>query len=240
MNNRFVDVHHHLSYGLDDGAQTFEEMQQMMMLAVMEGVGHIVCTTHATPGRRPFDGHRYMRHLHMGQRWCDAEGLPLRLHPGCEILYTPAAAEWLEDGRIPALGNARTALVEFTPDVTFHGMCEAAEKLGNSGYRMVLAHVERYHPLRKIEHVQSLREDYGVSIQMNTATVTMKNGFFTQMWVRRMLDEGYVDLVASDAHNLVTRPCRMQRCYGMLSMRYGQAYAQALCVDNPMKLIGVE
>ena len=34
----FVDIHHHLIYGVDDGAQTWEDTQKMILRAVDEGI----------------------------------------------------------------------------------------------------------------------------------------------------------------------------------------------------------
>jgi len=99
--------------------------------------------------------------------------------------------------------------------------------------------VERYKILRKMEYVKDLREEYGVYMQMDTDTVTMKNGFFTQRWVRRMLDEGCIDVVATDAHDLIRRVCRMQHCYDLLRTNYGQEYAETLCIHNPKALLEI-
>lgn len=233
----FVDVHHHLNFGLDDGAQTFEEMQKMMLLAVAEGIGHIVCTTHVVPGRMPFDEEIYQHHLQRGQQWCKDEKLSLTLHPGCEIMYTNSTESWLEAGKMPTLANSRTVLVEFMPDVSFRRLCEAARRLGNLGYRVIIAHVERYEILRKVALVHILRDEYGAYMQMNTDTVTMKNGFFTRRWVRRVLDGGCIDVIATDAHNMADRRCRMQHCFDLLCKDYGQEYAEALCIHNPMALL---
>ena len=41
----FVDIHHHLIYGLDDGAQTWEQTQQMLTQAGENGIRRIIAGT---------------------------------------------------------------------------------------------------------------------------------------------------------------------------------------------------
>ena len=46
-----IDMHHHLIYGIDDGARSFESTVKMLREAVANDVEAIVTTPHITPGQ---------------------------------------------------------------------------------------------------------------------------------------------------------------------------------------------
>lgn len=237
--SNFVDLHHHLIYGVDDGAQTLEDMQKMILRAAQEGVQELVCTSHANPGHRPFPMAEYLDHMAEAEAFIQQRGLDLRLHRGCEILYNESSARLVREGRIPPLAGSDVVLVEFTPDMTCRQMAEAAASFGMAGYGVIFAHVERYDALRSLKNVRTLREECGVYMQMNANTVISKKGFFTERWVRHMLGEGYIDCVATDAHNLSSRTCNMRLCYEMLEGRYGKELADELCGGFQRRLLEI-
>ena len=227
--SNFVDIHQHLAYGVDDGAKSLEDMQKMILRAAEEGVTDIVCTTHATPGVEPFPMEKYQAHLEDGRAFIQAEGLGIRLHSGCEVLYTDASARLVREGQFPTLAGSDLVLVEFSPDASFRRLCDAASSFGMAGYGVLFAHVERYDALRSLKNLRKLRAEFGVYTQMNTNTVMTKKGFFTERWVRHALVEGLIDCVATDAHNLSSRPCKMSKCHEMLAEKYGVDFADELC-----------
>ena len=52
---RIVDTHCHVLAEVDDGAQSIEEMRQMLQMAYDEGIRYIIATPHHHPrrGRKP-------------------------------------------------------------------------------------------------------------------------------------------------------------------------------------------
>ncbi len=237
--SNFVDLHHHLIYGVDDGARSLEDMQQMILRASAQGITNLVCTTHATPGHQPFPTDKYLAHLEEGRAFIAEQGLNMTLHTGCEVLYTESSARLLREGYFPTLAGSDTVLVEFTPDMTFNQLAEAATSFGTAGFNVLFAHVERYDALRNLKNVSKLRDEFGVSMQMNCNTVIAKKGFFTERWVRHMLEDGYIDCVATDSHNLSSRRCKMKLCHEMLSSRYGADLADELCGGFQRRLLEI-
>ena len=230
MIHGFTDIHHHVIYGVDDGAQTRKDSMKMLETAWKQKTRIIVATPHVTPGVSPIPVEKYEERLaELRQCCCDARiGVELKL--GAEILYTDMTCGYLREGCVPTLAGTDYVLVEFMPGVRYDALKSALAGILRAGYLPVVAHVERYACLftaarRALALKQELKE---VLFQMNASTVLGGRGFFGDLHTRRMLDEGLIDIVASDAHNMRERPTRMREAYIALKERFDVEYAASL------------
>lgn len=225
----FTDIHHHLIYGLDDGPRRMEETCAMLQRAAAQGITHIVATPHVTPGVQKFDRDAFLARLNEARQYCASQHLPLTLHPGAELLYTPLTARLLREGRVPTLGDTPYALVEFSPDVRFDVLEAAVGELLHGGFLPVLAHMERYDCLtRRVKRAIRLKQSCEVYYQVNCSTILGRRGFWANRCVDLLLREQLVDFVATDAHNTETRPARMRSAFDALREKVGPEYAAAL------------
>ena len=78
----FSDIHSHFVYGVDDGAQTRTVMEQMLDMANAEGLTDLVSTPHVTPGLKPLNTERYLRHFEEARAYCRQMDYPIRLYTG--------------------------------------------------------------------------------------------------------------------------------------------------------------
>ena len=225
----FVDIHHHVIYGVDDGARTEADMQAMLKKAYDDGIRAIVTTPHVTPGVHRFDWERFDRHFEKAQHFCASEGMKLQLYRGCEILYTEATCDFLQEERIPTLAGTENVLVEFSPDTAFKVIDRAVDAILCSGYTPVIAHMERYMCLvRKPGLVKKLKDNYRLKLQVNCGTVINSKGFFLDRFVRNVFENEYVDAIGTDAHNVSSRPVQMKAAYAQLVKKWGEDYANRL------------
>ena len=85
----------------------------------------------------------------------------------------------------------------------------------------ILAHTERYTALvRHPKAALALREELGLAFQVNCNTIIAPKGFWQQRFIKTLLKEGALDMVATDAHNVTTRPVRMKEAIAALA-RFG-------------------
>lgn len=229
----FTEIHSHFVYGMDDGAQTREEMYAMLDSAHENGVTCLYATPHVVPGIKEFHQDTFRAHLDEARSYCDRCYYGMTLYSGAEILYTPQLAWYAENHQLPVLERTKAVLLEFSPRIAYRDLISAIDMLAGNGYSVILAHAERYACLRKPGAVKKLRTRYDVRIQMNANTVVHHLSFPDGLLLRRWLSHQTVDFIASDAHNTSSRPFRTREAYSRLAALYGAEYADFLTKTNP-------
>lgn len=224
---KFSDIHSHFVYGMDDGAQTAQDMEAMLDAAVADGVGYLIATPHMTPGVHPFNEERFWRHLSEARAYCKTRGYSLNLYAGAEVLYTPALEHYMSNHALPTLADSQNVLLEFAPAIPFLEITDAVDLLERNGYVPILAHVERYKALSGL-NIYRLKEQHSVFYQVNCSAVIDGEGLFKDMQMRRWFRDELIDHVASDSHNCQVRKTRMKNAYIILSKRFGVEYARRL------------
>lgn len=207
MPQRYIDLHHHILYGLDrDGPRTADETDNMLCKAAADNIGIIVATPHVAPGIRPFETVLFHARLHEANARCQVLGLDLSILPGAEIFYTPYTCDHLLAGRVPTLAGTEYVLVEFAPNETLSVIREAVTSLNRCGYSVILAHAERCICLaRRPGLLSALRKEHRLFIQINAGTLLRKTSFRTGRFLRYAFQHSLVDAISTDAHNISTR-----------------------------------
>lgn len=226
----FTDIHHHILCGMDDGARSPDEMRDMLRRAAQDGIARIVATPHVTPGLAYFDRERYDRTLKDAQAYCRAEGIPVALYAGAEILYTDQTCRFLAEGRVPTLAGTEYVLVEFSPDIRCDRLYGALAQLLRAGFLPVIAHAERYrcltrHPARAVE----LRRALDVCFQVNCSSILRPGDFFARRFIEKLLEWDMLDAIATDAHRADgPRTIHMREAWLKIEKKFGEIRANGL------------
>ena len=234
---KMIDIHTHVVFGVDDGSRSLEMSQEMLRQAAAGGVRGICCTSHARPGHRPFPAREYLERLETLRQFVLGEGLDIQLFHGCEIMYTSEAVRAVREGNVPSLAGKDTVLMEFMPDTPWGMVQHGVREMSNAGFRVLVAHVERYECLREVfSWLEELRE-LGCLLQMNADTVLRSRGMMGDRWARKALKAGLIDVVASDMHNLTNRKSCLPEARQALKRNYGEETARRLTEDNPQRIL---
>lgn len=229
MKQELTDIHQHLLWGIDDGADSREIMYSMLREAQRQGIKTIVATSHARPGLQPFDMGLYTERLTEAQCFCKTEDLGICVLPGAEIAWTHQTPLALRQGRIPTMGGTDYVLLELWRNISWQAAQDAVKQLTRAGYCPVLAHSERYLAfIRSPKKTLQFRNETGALLQLNADTVLSPRNYWERRFTEYLLKEGAVDAIASDAHDCINRPVNMEAAYQWLTIHTDAAYAKEL------------
>lgn len=233
-----IDMHTHILPGIDDGVDSEDEAVDFARMAYEDGTRAIVATPHCKEGffvnQRPavLDGVEALRAR------LAKEGLELELHPGAEVHLCTDLVARVRDGRAPTIAdNGRTLLLELSLRNYPVELENLIFELRLAGIEVLLAHPERIRyfqddPARYEELVR-----LGAWGQINSGSITGQFGQKTQDYALRLLAEGLVHVVASDAHNCRGRHPRMSEALEQVEAICGAVRCRAMVDEAPRALI---
>ena len=233
-----IDIHCHILPRLDDGASSMEEALEMARMAVDSGVTDLAATPHF-PGTEEMLAER----RRITARWqalsdaiAQAE-IPLRLHPGAEILCTPETPRLAAKGLLPTLSGTRYLLTEFPFGTSFFHMDEMLRGITDAGLIPVVAHPERYDAIRQEPFRVERWFRRGYVLQMNKGSILGAFGSRVEQTADLLLDAGLVHIIASDAHSARRRTPHMGQMQAWMRHHLHPDYARILLTENPRRLL---
>ncbi len=201
-----IDLHCHLLPGVDDGAADLGTALAMARIAVDDGIKVIACTPHIYPGMYDNDGPAIRRAVAELQTRLEEADIPLRLTLGADAHIAPDLVAGLRAGRVPTLHDSRYFLLEPPHHVAPPRLADTVFDLLAAGYVPVITHPERLSWIE--DHYETFVElaRKGAWLQVTAGSLTGRFGKAARYWAERLLDEGWVHILATDAHGVDRRP----------------------------------
>lgn len=232
-----IDLHCHLLPGIDDGAPDVETALEMARIAVADGVTTTACTPHIYPGLYDNAGPDIRRRVTDLQQILDDAGIPLRLVAGCDAHLTPTMVAELRSGHILTLADSRYFLFEPPHHVAPPRLEESVQATIEAGYLPIITHPERLSWIESHYEIMKRLVAGGAWMQITAGAVTGRFGHRPQYWAERMLDEGLVHVLATDAHNLRNRKPLLADAVQAVAVRLGDAAAMDMVLTRPRMVL---
>ncbi|HEX3941390.1 MAG TPA: CpsB/CapC family capsule biosynthesis tyrosine phosphatase [Acidobacteriaceae bacterium] len=224
------DIHHHLLFDLDDGPSDIDVSVAMAEMSIENGVTHIACTPHSSERYR-FDPELTRERLGRIQ---ERVGDRITLGLGCDfhLMYENIEAAVLHPKNFSINGKGYL-LVEFPNYSISHNITDTFFRLGLAGLTSIITHPERNpvivrQPERLAEWLRA-----GCYVQVTAASLSGRFGKIAQRVAYELLDRNWVHFLATDAHDVQSRPPQLREAYDLVADKYGRETAERLCVENP-------
>ena len=234
-----IDIHCHCLPGLDDGPADLAGALALCRRFVAEGVGTVVATPHEL-GRyegsnAPADVRRAVAFL---REQLTAAGIALEVLPGAEVRVAENLPALLEADEVMTLADGRQWILLEMPEGAFLDLGPILGRLAAAGVHAVLSHPERQAwNDAAIGRMLRWRRSLGLLVQVTAGSLLGAFGPRAQSLGWRWLENGLVDVIASDAHDCAHRPPLLAAAWEAVCGRAGEAVARRTLCAVPARLI---
>lgn len=199
-----VDMHSHLLPGLDDGAATLNDSIQLLLELERLGFRKLCMTPHIMGDFYKNTSEMIWEKLALLQAEAKNRGIGVELTCAAEYFLDEWFLDKLADGRqlLTFGGDRKFVLLEtsyMNEPALLHEVIFAVHA---AGYKVVLAHPERYtYFYGRMDDLLALRE-MGVLFQLNTNSI---NGYYSKPArevAKVLIQKGAVEFLGTDTHSL--------------------------------------
>jgi protein-tyrosine phosphatase len=242
----FADLHTHLLPGVDDGPASLAGAVEMLRLAHGRGTRSLAATPHmfspffdlVDPVAVQDAFAQLLESLKdLGEQPDYGFLKELEIHPGAENYVSPEFLAAVGDHQVVSLNSSRYLLVEFPPFLSFDMAVSAVARILDKGYRPVLAHVERYVFVGRHESGLASLRQMGCVVQINGDSIAARLGRATARRIWSLFDNGLVDVVASDGHDVHGRPIELLTAFSVLAERFATRAIETWMWENPTRIL---
>ena len=231
------DLHSHLLPGIDDGSPDYETSLAMARAYVEQGVRCVACTPHILPGLYHNTGPQIREAVAGLRQRLDEAGIPLKLVSGADNHIVPDFVAGLKEGRLLTLGDTSYVLVEPPHHVAPARLEDLFFNILLGGYIPILTHPERLTWIESKYDLMVRFAENGVLMQITAGSITGRFGRRPRHWGQRMLAEGLVHILATNSHNMTSRPPDLAKGFREAERLVGAEEARHLVVTRPLGIL---
>ena len=227
-----IDVHSHIIPGIDDGSGDFDTSLEILKGLESQGFTDVILTPHyvadTTYVSTKANNQAILQKLQ--------EISPVNLHLGNEIYIDRNIAALLDTDTISSLAGSSYLLIELPMSGEFEGYEDIFKDLQVKGYKIVLAHPERYHAMHEDFSILAKLRDRGILFQCNYGSFIGQYGKNTLKTAKKLAKNHWIFTLGTDIH----RPrdySEITRSLAKLSKFYAPKELEALTADNPRQIL---
>ena len=226
---KMIDIHNHILFSVDDGAKDIQTSIKMLSKCKEQNIKKIILTPHVNSSVSKSNRTDQLKKF--SELKIIATKLGIELYLGAEIYISYKLPEI--NFSEYQMSNKKILLVEFS-QYNNSNIAELCHDLIKKGFKIILAHCERYNYLEEEDIIDLI--NMGVYIQVNASSIIKKKSRKNNSKTIKYLKKGYVDFVATDAHNDSNRPINLLEAYDKTKKLIGEIKTKRLFFENQENL----
>ena len=196
-----VDIHSHLLPGLDDGVQSYEESEDVILHFQNLGYRKLITSPHVMSDTYKNTTDRILARLAKLRAFLQDREIDMEIDAAAEYYLDEHVFKMVDENQKMLTFGKNYLLFETNFLNEPFNLKEFIFLATTKGFRPVLAHPERYAYIQNgVEKAQDLL-DRGVLFQMNISSITGHYSKIVQTTANKLIDKGWVHLLGSDCHH---------------------------------------
>ncbi len=208
----------------------------MARMAWNNGIRRAVVTPHIHLGRYDNDIRSIRQSLESFSSELRRQDIRLQVGYAAEVRITPEIVSMIERDDMPYLGTykgSKVVLLELPHSHVPVGSDKLVRWLVDRHIKPMIAHPERNKDvIRSLDKIFPFVE-MGCLLQLTAGSVAGKFGPFAKQRAQELLEKGWVNILASDAHNLDVRVPDLETGRAAAEHIVGRAASWSLVRDTP-------
>lgn len=205
----------------------------MARQAVAEGITLAVMTPHQLGNYTATSGDSIRELTQQFQQLLVEHAIPLQVLPGADVRIDSDMIARLKTGDCLTIGDTGRYVLLELPHEIYQPLEPVLDSLQRIGMVGVLSHPERNQGILRNPSVLPGLIERGCLMQLTADSVAGVFGPTPQKLCDMMLQNGWVHVIATDAHSPRSRRPRIQAAYQHAASLCGRAYADAICSEIP-------
>lgn len=217
-----IDIHCHILPNLDDGSSSLEESIAMAKLAVHEGITKIIATPHHKHEKYDNEKAGIIAAVGLLNDALVTAKIPLSILPGQETrLYGELLEDYQNHKLLSHCDGGKYIFIELPSNHVPRYTNQLLYNLQLVGLTPIIVHPERNKELIETPDLLYKFVKSGTLTQITTSSLTGHFGKKIKKFTEQLIEHQLTHFLASDAHNLTSRPFRMQAAIAEVENLYG-------------------
>lgn len=232
-----IDLHTHILPETDDGSKSIEQSIKILKEAKEAGFNTICCTPH-------YFEHSFIKTKEENEEKINTlrarvieEKIDINIILGNEIYISDKIIENIDNQIVSCIGNTNYLLIELPMTQEIKYLHEIFTEILNKGYRIIIAHPERYKYVQKNPEYFIEFINRGIYFQGNYGSIIGKYGLEAQKTIKKLLKKNLIHVLSTDTHRDKSVYLEMDKINKKLKRIIDDKSFKILTEENPILLL---